>query len=115
MFNRTNQVQTVNVNEWVAQLMAAHEDVLAVGRIRAELDKICAKYIENREQDLEKRQGLYDWYFEQMPYIDDFAKRVADIIDYRMPEPLVEHWQEVCEKYRSIKREKEQTDGQDER
>lgn len=115
MFNKTNQVQTIDVNEWVNKLLSARDDVKAIERIRVALDNKCAGFIEERERCLKARQSMYDFYYEGMPCSDDFALQIMNIIDYRMPEPLVEHWQEVCERYRTIKSEKEQTDGQNER
>ena len=109
MFKRVNQVQTVDVNEWTNKLLAARDDVRAVENIRRRLDDICANNIAMRAMNLEKREVLYDFYYEEtMPSCDDFTKYIMDTIDYRMPDDLVEKWQFVCEQYRRIKAEIEE-------
>ncbi len=105
MFNRTNQVQTVDVNSWVDKLLAAHDDVRAVGQIRKRLDYMCANNIDVRARNLEKRESLYDFYYEGMPINGDLELFVMETIDYRMPDDLVEKWQSVCEQYQRIKAE----------
>lgn len=109
MFNKTNQVQTIDVNEWVNKLLAAHDDVRAVEKIRRRLDEICAAYIAARKNDLEKQTSLYDWYFEAMPSLNDFENWVMGLIDYQMPDAMVEDWQAVCAEYQRIKSEGKQS------
>lgn len=106
MFNKTNQVQTIDVNEWVNKLLAAHDDVRAVEKIRKRLDEICLQNITVRANSLEKRTSLYDFYYDGgMPVTDDFQKWVMDVIDYRMPDELVEKWAFTCEQYWKVKAE----------
>lgn len=108
MFNRTNQVQTININEWVEKLLAARDDVSAVERIRRELDKELAEYMEIREEDLKRRTNLYDFYFDAMPCLGNFEKFTMQTIDYQMPDHLVERWQKVCAEYQRVKSEASQ-------
>ena len=103
MFNRTNQVQTIDVNEWVNKLLSARDDVKAIERIKVALDNMCAAVIEDREGWLNARQSMYDFYYKGMPCSDDFALQVMNIIDYRMPDDLVDRWQKICEEYWRIK------------
>ena len=103
MFNKTNQVQTIDVHEWVNKLLAAYDDVRAVEKIRQRLDEICAAYIDARKNDLEKQASMYDWYFKAMPSLSDFENWVMDLIDYQMPDAMVEDWQAVCAEYQKIK------------
>lgn len=112
MFNKTNQVQTIDVNEWVNKLMAARDDVKAVEKIREKLDTICLRNIEDRAKNLEKRTSLYDFYYDGgMPVTDDLALWIMDVIDYRMPDHLVEKWQFVCEQYWKIKAEMQEAEA----
>lgn len=107
MFNRTNQVQTVNVNEWVGRLMSAHDDVRAVKKIRERLDAMNAKAITVRAEALDRQEKLYDFYYESdMPVDGDFERFVMQAIDYRMPDEMVDRWQATCERYRQIKTER---------
>ena len=106
MFKHVNQVQAVDVNEWVDKLMAAHDDVRAVEKIRRRLDEICASNIATRAESLEKRNSLYDFYYAcEMPVTEDFTLWIMNVIDYRMPDDLAERWQFVREQYRQIKAE----------
>lgn len=106
MFNKTNQVQTVDVNEWVNKLLAAHDDVKAVEKIRKRLDEICLRNITDRAKNLENRTSLYDFYYDgNLPATEDFVLWVMDVIDYRMPDELVEKWAFTCEQYLKIKAE----------
>lgn len=114
MFNKTNQVQTIDVNEWVNKLMAARDDVKAVEKIREKLDTICLRNIEDRAKNLEKRTSLYDFYYDVgMPVTEDLALWIIDVIDYRMPDELVEKWAFVCEQYWKMKEDgKEASNGE---
>ena len=105
MFKQTQQVQTIDVNEWVAKLMAAHDDVKAVERIRKKLDDYCMDYIAEKAANLNSRTSLYDWYYEAMPHMDGFMEYVAELIDYQMPENLAEMWRAVINQYCTIKAE----------
>jgi hypothetical protein len=105
MFKQTNQVQTIDVNEWVAKLMAAHDDVKTVERIRKKLDDYCTDYIAEKAANLNSRTSLYDWYYEAMPHMDGFMEYVAELIDYQMPENLAEMWRAVINQYCTIKAE----------
>lgn len=109
MFNKTNQVQTVDVNEWVNKLLAAHDDVKAVEKIRKRLDEKCAAYIDARKKELEKQTSLYNFYFEAMPSLGEFENWIMDLIDYQMPDAMVEDWQAVCAEYQRIKSEGKQS------
>jgi hypothetical protein len=109
MFKQTNQVQTIDVNEWMNKLLAAHDDVRAVEKIRRRLDEKCAAYIDARKNGLEKQTSLYDWYFEAMPSLNDFENWIMDLIDYQMPDAMVEDWQAVCAEYQRIKSEGKQS------
>ena len=114
MFNKTNQVQTIDVNEWVNKLMAARDDMKAVEKIREKLDTICLRNIEDRAKNLEKRTSLYDFYYDGgMPVTEDFQLWIMDVIDYRMPDHLVEKWALVCEQYWKMKENgKEASNGE---
>ena len=102
---KTQQVQTIDVNEWVAKLMAAHDDVKVVERIRKKLDDYCTDYIAEKAANLNSRTSLYDWYYEAMPHMDGFMEYVAELIDYQMPENLAEMWRLVINQYCTIKAE----------
>lgn len=110
MFKQTKQVQTIDVNEWVAKLMAARDDVKAVERIRKKLDDYCMDYIAERAANLNSRTSLYDFYYEAMPHMDGFMEYVAELIDYQMPENLAEMWRSVINQYCTTKAE----EGKDE-
>lgn len=114
MFNKTNQVQTINVNEWVNKLMAANDDVKAVEKIRKRLDEICLRNITERAKNLENKTSLYNFYYDVgMPVTDDFTLWIMDVIDYRMPDELVEKWAFVCEQYWKMKEDgKEPSNGE---
>lgn len=106
MFNKTNQVQTIDVNEWVNKLMVARDDMKAVEKIRKRLDEICLRNITDRAKNLENRTSLYDFYYDGgMPVTEDFQLWVMGVIDYRMPDELVEKWAFTCEQYWKIKAE----------
>lgn len=105
MFKQTTQVQTIDVNEWVAKLMAAHDDVKAVEKITERLDRYCSDYIAEKAANLNKRTSMYDWYYEAMPYMDGFMKDVAEIIGYKLPDNLAEMWQGVVIRYYQLKGE----------
>lgn len=114
MFNKTNQVQTIDVNEWVNKLMAARDDVKAVEKIRKRLDEICLRNITDRARNLENKTSLYDFYYDgNMPATEDFVLWIMDVIDYRMPDELVEKWAFVCEQYWKMKEDgKEPSNGE---
>jgi len=114
MFNKTNQVQTIDVNEWVNKLLAARDDVRAVEKIREKFDTICLRNIEDRAKNLEKRTSLYDFYYDGgVPVTEDLALWIMDVICYRMPDELVEKWAFVCEKYWKMKEDgKEASNGE---
>lgn len=114
MFNKTNQVQTINVNEWVNNLLAAHDDVKAVEKIRKRMDEICLRNITERAKNLENKTSLYNFYYDGgMPVTDDFTRWIMDVIDYRMPDELVEKWAFVCEQYWKMKEDgKEASNGE---
>lgn len=106
MFNRANQVQAINVNEWVDKLLSANNDIRAVEKIRKRLDETNRDVIAARAKELEKRERLYDWNYEgNMPVNDDFTRFIMEQIDYRMPDDLVQKWQDLIERYRQIKAE----------
>lgn len=112
MFKQTNQVQTVDVNELVNKLLAAHDDVRAVEKIRKRMDEICLRNITDRDKNLEKRTSLYDFYYDGgMPVTEDLALWIMDVIDYRMPDELVEKWAFVCEQYWKIKAEMQEAEA----
>jgi hypothetical protein len=102
MFKRTNQVQTVDVNEWVNKLMAAQDDVKTVERIRRKLDTACESYIKARESELEERKNLYSFYYDGMPIAGDFEKWLMELIGYQLPVELLARWQNACSMYNSI-------------
>ena len=109
MFNKTNQVQTIDVNEWVNKLLAARDDIKAVEKIRKELDRKFSKYISDRESDLDNQRNLYDWYYNAViPSLDDFADFIAQTIDYQLPDDLVDRWQLLIVRYQQIKQIKEE-------
>lgn len=110
MFKQTKQVQTIDVNEWVNKLLAAHDDVKAVERIRKKLDDYCMDYIAEKAENLNSRTSLYGFYYDAMPYMDGFMKCVAELIDYKMPENLAEMWRSVINQYCVLKAE----EGKDE-
>ena len=106
MFNRATQVQHVDVNEWVGRLISARDDTSAVERIRKRLDDMNRDAIVIRAEALEKEK-LYDFYYQGvMPVDGDFERFVMDLIDYQMPEELIDRWQAVLEKFQSIKAER---------
>lgn len=105
MFKQTKQVQTIDVNEWVNKLLDAHDDVTAVKKITERLDKYCSNYIGEKAANLNSRTSLYDWYYEEMPYMDGFMKDVAEIIGYKLPDNLAEMWQGVVIRYYNLKGE----------
>lgn len=112
MFNCKNQVQVINVNEWVDKLLSANNDVRAVEKIRKRLDEMNRDTITVRAKALEKQESLYDWYYEgNMPVNDDFTRFIMELIDYRMPDDLVEKWQDLIERYRQIKAERSNKDA----
>ncbi len=109
MFNKTNQVQTIDVNEWVNKLLAARDDIKAVEKIRKELDRKFSKYISDRESDLDNQKNLYDWYYDGViPSLSDFENFIAQTIDYQLPDDLVDRWQLVIVRYQQIKQIKEE-------
>ena len=97
----TKQVQTIDVNEWVNKLLAAHNDVTAVKKLKERLDDICEERIADRERDLRSDKQLYDFYYRGVTPFDggDFMTFVADTIRYDMREDLAERWQNVCAEY----------------
>lgn len=108
MFNKTNQVQTIDVNEWVNKLLAAHDDMTAVRKLKDRLDDICADRIADRERELHSGKQLYDFYYRGVtPLGDDFQGFVADTIGYDMRVDLAERWQAVCTEYWNGKEKEE--------
>jgi helix-turn-helix protein len=101
MFKNTNQVQTVDVNEWVNKLLAAHDDMTAVRKLKDRLDTICEERITDMERDLNSDKQLYDFYYRGVRPIDGdtFLDFVADTIGYDMRDDLAERWQNVCAAY----------------
>lgn len=107
MFNRTNQVQVVDVNKWTDMLLAAHDDVRAIEKIRRRLDDMNSQAITVRAEALTKEQKLYDFYYEgDMPVDGDFERFVMGLIDYRMPDEMADRWQFVQDRYKQIKAER---------
>jgi hypothetical protein len=102
---KTQQVNHVDVNEWVDKLLAAQDAMRAVEKIRSRLDDACRKYITEKRDALATRTGMYDFYYEPDLYLSDLEKWLMDVIDYRMPDDLVKWWSEVCTEYYEIKTE----------
>lgn len=97
------QVNHVDVNEWVGKLLAAQDAMRAVEKIRSRLDDACRKYIQAKRDALATRTSMYDFYYEPDPYLSDLEKWLMDVIDYHMPDDLVNWWSEVCTEYYEIK------------
>lgn len=107
MFSSASQVQEIDVNEWVSKLLAAHDDVRAVEKIRERLDAMINQVITVRAEALEKEEKLYDFYYEgQCPVDGDFERFVMQAIDYKMPVEDAERWAFVRERYQEIKAER---------
>ena len=98
---KANQVQTIDVNEWVNKLLAAQEDMTAVRKLKERLDEISADRIADRERDLNSGKPLYDFYYKGVRPFDGeaFMDFVADTIGYDMRADLTERWQNVCAEY----------------
>lgn len=98
---KANQVQTIDVNEWVNKLLAAQEDMTAVRKLKVRLDEISADRIADRERDLNSGKQLYDFYYKGVRPFDGetFLDFVADTIGYDMSDDLSDRWQAVCAEY----------------
>lgn len=99
------QVNHVDVNEWVDKLLAAQDAMRAVEKIRSRLDDTCRKYIQEKRDALATRTSMYDFYYEPDLYLSGLEKWLMDVIDYQMPDDLVKWWSEVCTEYYKIKAE----------
>lgn len=98
---KTNQVQTIDVNEWVNKLLAAHDDMTAVQKLKKYLDDISAERIEDRVRDLANGRQLYDFQFKGITPFEgeSHLEFVANTIGYDMRAGLAERWQNVCAEY----------------
>jgi hypothetical protein len=99
------QVNHVDVNEWVNKLLAAQDAMRAVEKIRSRLDDACRNYIQEKRDALAARISMYDFYYAPDLYLSDLEKWLMDVIDYQMPDDLVKWWSEVCTEYYEIKAE----------
>ena len=100
---KTQQVQTIDVNEWVDKLLAAQDATRAVEKIRSRLDDACRSYITEKRDALAAGICMYDFYYKPDLYLSDLEKWLMDVIDYQMPDDLVKWWSEVCAEYYEIK------------
>lgn len=113
MFKQVKQVQTINVNEWVDKLMAAKDATNAVEKIRGRLNDTCFEYIRQRQENLATRTSMYDFYYEPELYLNDLERWLMDVIEYKMPDDLVEWWARVCAEYHKIKTEDAKAEAQE--
>jgi hypothetical protein len=86
------QVNHVDVNEWVNKLLAAQDAMRAVEKIRSRLDDACRNYIQEKRDALAARISMYDFYYAPDLYLSDLEKWLMDVIDYQMPDDLVKWW-----------------------